>query len=121
VVAGLKAGLEGRSFGNGARVSFRDVDFSTLSFKEQIAVDVTTDVMIGPHGAGLMHNVFMPDRAGLIELFVDGSSANRHFHNLATWAVGASASARRSRVQEGGRRLGKGATESERKCKRGRQ
>ena len=28
----------------------------------------------------------MPDRAALIELFVDGSSANRHFHNLAFWA-----------------------------------
>jgi hypothetical protein len=33
-----------------------------------------------------MHNVFMPLRASLIELFVDGSSANRHFHNLAFWA-----------------------------------
>ena len=41
--------------------------------------------MVGPHGAGLMHNVFMPDRAALVELFVDGSSANRHFHNLAKW------------------------------------
>jgi capsular polysaccharide biosynthesis protein len=58
-----------------------------LSFEDQIAVDVTTDVMVGPHGAGLMHNVFMPDRGSLVELFVDGSSANRHFHNLATWAV----------------------------------
>jgi hypothetical protein len=27
----------------------------------------------------------MPLRAALIELFVDGSSANRHFHNLAFW------------------------------------
>lgn len=32
-----------------------------------------------------MHNIFMPDRSVLIELFVDGSSANRHFHNLAYW------------------------------------
>lgn len=27
----------------------------------------------------------MRDRAVLIELFVDGSGANRHFHNLANW------------------------------------
>ena len=27
----------------------------------------------------------MPDRAALIELFVDGSGVNRHFHNLAFW------------------------------------
>jgi len=27
----------------------------------------------------------MPDRAHLIELFVDGSGSNKHFHNLARW------------------------------------
>lgn len=27
----------------------------------------------------------MRDRAVLIELFIDGSEANRHFHNLANW------------------------------------
>jgi hypothetical protein len=32
-----------------------------------------------------MHNIFMPDRAALIELFIDGSGGNRHFHNLANW------------------------------------
>jgi len=85
IVAGLKS-LESRKFTNGARVRFRDVDFSRLNFEEQIAIDATTDVMIGPHGAGLMHNVFMPDRGSLIELFIDGSSSNRHFHNLAFWA-----------------------------------
>ena len=79
--------LEGKTdFRNGAAVKVRDVDFSTLSFEDQIAVDVTSDVLIGPHGAGLMHNIFMPDRAALVELFVDGSAANRHFHNLAFWA-----------------------------------
>lgn len=35
--------------------------------------------------SGLMHNIFMRDRATLVELFVDGSSVNRHFHNLAYW------------------------------------
>jgi hypothetical protein len=29
--------------------------------------------------------MFLPDRARVIELFVDGSSANRHFHNMARW------------------------------------
>lgn len=32
-----------------------------------------------------MHNIFMRDRAAVVELFVDGSSVNRHFHNLAFW------------------------------------
>jgi len=78
--------LEGMTFSNGAKVKTRAVDFSTLDFKGQIEIDATTDLMIGPHGAGLMHNVFMPDRAALIELWIDGSSANRHFHNLAFWS-----------------------------------
>lgn len=32
-----------------------------------------------------MHNIFMPDRATLVELHIDGSGANQHFHNLAHW------------------------------------
>jgi hypothetical protein len=84
VVAALR-GLEQQTFANGGRVKFQDVDFNVLSFAEQVAMDLATDVMVGPHGAGLMHNVFMRDRAVLVELFVDGSSNNRHFHNLAHW------------------------------------
>lgn len=29
--------------------------------------------------------MFLRDRGALVELFVDGSSANRHFHNIARW------------------------------------
>jgi hypothetical protein len=32
-----------------------------------------------------MHNIFMRDRAVLMEIQVDGSGGNRHFHNLAHW------------------------------------
>jgi hypothetical protein len=32
-----------------------------------------------------MHNLFLRDRGVLMELHVDGSSGNRHFHNLAHW------------------------------------
>jgi capsular polysaccharide biosynthesis protein len=67
------------------QVRVQDVDFNLLSFSQQVAVDLASDVMVGPHGAGLMHNIFMRDRAALIELFVDGSANNRHFHNLAAW------------------------------------
>eukprot|EP00614_Pseudopedinella_elastica_P013743 CAMPEP_0172585074 /NCGR_PEP_ID=MMETSP1068-20121228/4546_1 /TAXON_ID=35684 /ORGANISM="Pseudopedinella elastica, Strain CCMP716" /LENGTH=568 /DNA_ID=CAMNT_0013379417 /DNA_START=188 /DNA_END=1895 /DNA_ORIENTATION=- len=84
VVAALKE-LETRRWTNGAQVTFRDVDFNLLSFEEQIAVDITTDVMVGPHGAGLMHNIFMPDRGVLVELHIDNSGSNQHFHNLARW------------------------------------
>ncbi len=84
VVKALK-GLENEGFGNGVIVKVQDVDYNVLTFEEQIKIDLQTDIMVGPHGAGLMHNIFMRDRARLIELFVDGSAANRHFHNLASW------------------------------------
>lgn len=84
VIAGLRA-LEKEAYSNGARVTVRDVDYNLLTFREQIETDVTTDVMVGPHGAGLMHSIFMSDRAALVELFVDGSGGNRHFHNIAKW------------------------------------
>jgi protein O-GlcNAc transferase len=67
-------------------VKFQDVDFNLLSFEEQIKVDLETDILIGPHGAGLMHAIFMRDRGVLIELHIDASGANRHFHNLALWS-----------------------------------
>lgn len=57
VVEGLKS-LE-HDYNN---VQFRDVDYNLLSLKEQIIVDLETDIMIGPHGAGLLHNIFMRDR-----------------------------------------------------------
>lgn len=84
VVAALKS-LENEEFADGKVVKVQDVDYNVLNFEEQITIDLGTDIMIGAHGAGLMHNIFMRDRATLVELFVDGSSVNRHFHNLAFW------------------------------------
>eukprot|EP00607_Mallomonas_marina_P003658 CAMPEP_0182426666 /NCGR_PEP_ID=MMETSP1167-20130531/13178_1 /TAXON_ID=2988 /ORGANISM="Mallomonas Sp, Strain CCMP3275" /LENGTH=668 /DNA_ID=CAMNT_0024608273 /DNA_START=139 /DNA_END=2145 /DNA_ORIENTATION=+ len=84
VLKALK-GLETRSYLNNAHVVVRDVDYNKLSMEEQITVDLQTDIMVGPHGAGLMHNIFMRDRAVLVEMHIDGSGANRHFHNLAHW------------------------------------
>lgn len=84
VVDTLKT-LETAIYKNGAKVIFQDVDYNLLSFEDQIKVDLQTDILVGPHGAGLMHNIFMRDRATLIELSVDGSGNLRHFYNLAHW------------------------------------
>eukprot|EP00633_Aureoumbra_lagunensis_P009617 CAMPEP_0197311278 /NCGR_PEP_ID=MMETSP0891-20130614/9771_1 /TAXON_ID=44058 ORGANISM="Aureoumbra lagunensis, Strain CCMP1510" /NCGR_SAMPLE_ID=MMETSP0891 /ASSEMBLY_ACC=CAM_ASM_000534 /LENGTH=240 /DNA_ID=CAMNT_0042797315 /DNA_START=923 /DNA_END=1641 /DNA_ORIENTATION=- len=84
VVQALKS-LSQKKFSNGAQVIVQDIDYSTLDFRQQILTDIDTDIMVGPHGAGLLHNIFMPDRAALVELFIDSSQANRHFHNFAKW------------------------------------
>jgi len=84
IVTTLK-GLETRTYKNKAHVIFQDVDYNLLSLEDQIKMDLSTDILVGPHGAGLMHNIFMRDRATLIELSVDGSGGLRHFYNLANW------------------------------------
>ncbi|CAM9624496.1 unnamed protein product, partial [Discosporangium mesarthrocarpum] len=90
VVQGLKQ-IEMVEFPNGARVEVRDMDYNLLSFEEQIKNDLETDIMasfshVGPHGAGLFHIIFTPDRAVLIELQISGSEGRKHFNNLARWS-----------------------------------
>ncbi|CAN0043798.1 unnamed protein product, partial [Laminaria digitata] len=85
VVRSLKT-LEGKTFENGAVVEVRDMDYNLLSFEDQIKNDLDTDIMIGPHGAGLFHVIFTPDRAALIELQIDHTTERKHFNNLARWS-----------------------------------
>ncbi|KAH8065127.1 hypothetical protein JL722_2033 [Aureococcus anophagefferens] len=61
VVRALKS-LETRSFANGARVRFRDVDYNLLSFEDQIKVDLDTDVMGRAYTGGPMANPVPVDR-----------------------------------------------------------
>ncbi|KAJ1476543.1 hypothetical protein T484DRAFT_1824446 [Baffinella frigidus] len=65
-----------------------DKDFNVMKLTDQVRTMVRTDVMVGPHGAGLTHNIFMSDRAFLIEIFIDGSTSLKHFNNLCTWRRG---------------------------------
>ena len=60
--------LEDESFLHVERVRVQLVDFSELSFDDQMRVDLQTDVMVGPHGAGLTHSIFMRDRAALVSI-----------------------------------------------------
>ncbi|KAH7012028.1 uncharacterized protein B0I36DRAFT_299979 [Microdochium trichocladiopsis] len=56
-----------------ANVHIRAVDFATLSFREQIALARETDILVGVHGAGLTHTLFMrQDMGALVEIFPEG-------------------------------------------------
>ena len=48
---------------------FRTVYFEALSLKDQVALASQTEAMVAPHGSGLVHSLYMPERSFLIELF----------------------------------------------------
>lgn len=53
---------------------------------EQLQIIAKTDILIGMHGAGLSHTMFLPRHAGLIEMYpMYYSSENRHFRKMAEW------------------------------------
>lgn len=64
----------------------RGVQIDKFSMKMQLQLISETDVLIGMHGAGLSHALFLPPHAGLIELYPNyWPTANRHFRAIATW------------------------------------
>jgi protein O-GlcNAc transferase len=42
------------------------VDFAAITFEEQLRIVRDTDVLVGVHGAGLTHTMFMREKAGVI-------------------------------------------------------
>jgi glycoprotein 2-beta-D-xylosyltransferase len=69
-----------------ADVEVRAVALERLPFGEQLALVAATDVLVGMHGAGLTHALFLPPWAGLVELFPDYfSPRSRHFRRIAEW------------------------------------
>ena len=63
------------------------VDFAKLSFKEQVElVHTKTNILIGMHGAGLTHLIFLPIEAVVIELVPSQMQSFTYFRNLAKQA-----------------------------------
>lgn len=49
------------------------VDLAALSFKEQVQLIANTDILLGVHGNGLSHALFLPEGGSLIEIFPPSS------------------------------------------------
>ncbi|XP_052249852.1 uncharacterized protein LOC127857488 isoform X2 [Dreissena polymorpha] len=66
--------------------SILDVQIDLLDMRDQLKMVSQTDILIGMHGAGLSHTLFLPRHAGLIELYPTyWSTANVHFKSMARW------------------------------------
>ncbi|KAJ9206950.1 hypothetical protein DTO021D3_1686 [Paecilomyces variotii] len=63
-------------------VTVRAVDFASISFREQLQIVRTTDVLVGVHGAGLTHALFLKPNSVVVEILPAGLN-HKGFRNLA--------------------------------------
>jgi protein O-GlcNAc transferase len=63
-------------------VSVQAVDFASIPLKQQIQVAQQTDILVGVHGAGLTHGMFLPPRSAIVEI-LPGELQHKGFRNLA--------------------------------------
>lgn len=54
-------------------VELRLVDFEKMTFREQVEVVANTDLLLGAHGNGFSHTLFLPKGASLMELYPKNS------------------------------------------------
>lgn len=81
-IANEEAAVEALQQLNGIDVHL--VDFAQITIQEQMRTVAAADVLIGMHGAGLTHAMWLPPYGGLVEIRVDNS--NWHcFANIASW------------------------------------
>ena len=66
-------------------VLVEQVDFAKLSFEQQILKASEADVMVGMHGSGLAHCMFMQEDGILIEI-TEARGNLKTFRNLCKWA-----------------------------------
>ncbi|KJR87493.1 uncharacterized protein SPSK_10407 [Sporothrix schenckii 1099-18] len=64
-------------------VVVQSVDFATLSLPDQLRLVQETDVLVGVHGAGLTHTMFMRENAGAVVEVQPANLGHKGFRNLA--------------------------------------
>ncbi|PNH36980.1 hypothetical protein VD0004_g9793 [Verticillium dahliae] len=64
-------------------IRVQSVDFAALTFAEQLRTVRETDVLVGVHGAGLTHVMFMRENVGAIVEIQPGTMTHAGFRNVA--------------------------------------
>ncbi|KAK6222049.1 DUF563 domain-containing protein [Colletotrichum tabaci] len=64
-------------------VNFQAFDFGALSFPDQLRVVQSTDVLVGVHGAGLTHTMFLREGGAAVVEIQPSSMSYKGFRNMA--------------------------------------
>ena len=63
----------------------RGYQLDSLPMEQQLQIIAETDILIGMHGAGLTHTLFLPPHAALVELFPGYGKRPIFFESMARW------------------------------------
>ena len=63
-------------------VEITAVNFAANSFAEQLKIVCSTDILVGVHGAGLSHGMFLPKASTMVEILPPGVD-HKGFRNMA--------------------------------------
>lgn len=63
----------------------RPIIMEQMSMKQQLDVISDTDVLVGMHGAGMTHSLFLPKHAVVLEFFPNYWGFLRHFKMFSKW------------------------------------
>ncbi|KAI0097830.1 hypothetical protein GGR51DRAFT_577751 [Nemania sp. FL0031] len=64
-------------------ISVRMVDFAALPFGDQVRVAQESDILVGVHGAGLTHSMFLRQGTGAVVEILPSGFEHRGFRNIA--------------------------------------
>lgn len=63
-------------------VHIQSVDFAAIPFSKQLQIIRETDILVGVHGAGLTHSMFLPEGSSMVEILPHNLNY-KGFRNLA--------------------------------------
>ena len=61
------------------------IQLDSMAMEDQLRYIVNADVLVGMHGAGLTHSIFLSNRSALVELLPTYWSSGDHFRAIANW------------------------------------
>ncbi|RHZ48578.1 DUF563 domain protein [Aspergillus thermomutatus] len=64
-------------------VTVQLIDFARIPFHEQLRIVQGSDILVGVHGAGLTHGIFLPSGSAMVEILPPGLN-HKGFRNVAS-------------------------------------